>query len=81
MSEERNELLTGKSIRSARNDKGWSQTKLAEVSGIQNTLISAYETGRKEPGVHTLATLARALEVPMEQLYYGDENVAFLTRE
>ena len=81
MSETKNELLTGDSIRKARKDKGWSQSHLAEVCGIQSTTISAYETGKKDPNLHSLAALAKALEVPMEQLYYGDENVAFLTRE
>lgn len=81
MSVTKNDLMTGGSIRKARKDKGWSQSHLAEVCGIQSTTISAYETGKKDPNLHSLAALAKALEVPMEQLYYGDENVAFLTRE
>ena len=73
-------ILIGKNIRSARKNKNWAQTDLARATGMANTVISAYETGKKTPGLETLAIISRALEVSLDQLYYGDENVAFINR-
>lgn len=74
------EITIGRNIREARNKKQWSQSKLSAATGISNTTISAYETGNKEPGLVTLANIATALEVSLDQLYYGNENEAFLNR-
>ena len=41
--------------------------------------MSSYETGKKVPGLVTLATIARGLKVTIDRLYYGDENNAFIT--
>ncbi len=43
-------------IRTARDMAGLTQTELAELAGVTQQAISAYETGRKDP---TLATLTR----------------------
>lgn len=72
--------LIGNNIRSARKNKNWAQTDLARATGIANTVISAYERGKKAPGLETLAIIASALEVSLDQLYYGDENEAFINK-
>lgn len=54
--------------------KGWSQTKLAEASGVSQTYISDLEAGKKNPTVLILQKLAKALEVPISQLL--DEKTA-----
>lgn len=47
----------------ARGLLGWSQTKLAEVSGVKNTAISDIEAGRNQnPGYTTVMRLIRALQ-------------------
>ena len=74
------EITIGRNIREARKNKQWSQSNLSAATGISNTTISAYETGKKEPGLVTLANIATALEVSLDQLYYGNENEAFLNR-
>lgn len=74
----RSESLIGYNIKEARSRKNWSQTDLSQASGISNTVISAFENGKKNPGLDTLAKLAKALEVSIDQLYYGDGNSAFL---
>ena len=73
-----NGISIGKNIREVRERKNWSQKDLERKSGIVNTQISAYETGKKEPTLHTLATLASALGVTMDELYWGDVNEAFI---
>ncbi len=68
----------GENIRKVRNKKGFSQQDLAEKCGFSNTTLSAYETGKKIPGLPTLAKIANRLGVNMEQLYYGDEETSFI---
>lgn len=75
-----NAILIGKNIRSARKNKNWAQTDLARATGMANTVISAYERGKKTPGLETLAIIANALEVSLDQLYYGDDNEAFINK-
>lgn len=42
---------------------GWSQTKLADVSGVKNSAISDIESGRNQnPGYTTVMRLVRALQ-------------------
>lgn len=72
------EVSIGKNIKAVRERKKLSQKELEMKSGITNTQISAYENGKKEPGLHTLATIASALEVTIDELYWGDINVAFI---
>lgn len=56
------------SIRFYRENKDWSQTKLAEVTGIAQPTISAYESGDKEMMVETAAKIAKALNVSIDDL-------------
>ena len=50
----------GDLLREARKRTRLSQTDVARRSGIAQPVISAYESGRREPGVHTLARLIQA---------------------
>ena len=68
----------GKNIKSVRTEKNLSQQELGNKTGISNTVISAYENERKTPGLTTVATIARALGVSIDRLYYGDENSYFI---
>lgn len=45
----------------------WSQTKLGEASGLGIHIIANIETGRRAPDPATLAALARALELTMQE--------------
>lgn len=47
-------------LREARQRARLSQTDVARRSGIAQSVISAYESGRREPGVRTLARLVKA---------------------
>lgn len=47
-------------IRQARREKGWSQARLAEASGVSVTAIGGWEDGTHSP---QLAQLARVLDV------------------
>jgi transcriptional regulator with XRE-family HTH domain len=52
------EQLAGSLLRSARSRLGLSQTAFADVLGIAQPTLSAYESGRRQP---TLPTLLRML--------------------
>lgn len=56
-------MSTGKNIRAARQSKKISQKSLAEIAGINPTLLSQYETGRKIPKPETIAKIAAALNL------------------
>lgn len=78
MSEINYEENIGINIKKERLAKGWSQNKLGNECGIANTVISAYENGRKKPGLNTIAIIAQKLGVSIDRLCYGDENEAFI---
>ncbi len=44
--------------------RGWNQTELARASGIDKSLISLYELGRKKPSPKTVERLLKATGVP-----------------
>ena len=50
----------GEVLREARERARLSQTDVARRSGIAQSVISAYESGRREPGVRTLVRLVEA---------------------
>ncbi|WP_328691549.1 helix-turn-helix transcriptional regulator [Streptomyces phaeochromogenes] len=54
-------------LRRIRHERGLSQKRLAASLGVHNTAISAYENGRRRPDVETLATIADALGVRMDE--------------
>lgn len=55
-------------LRQARHAAGMSQADLARRAGVVQPVISAYETGRREPGLATLTKLVHAagLELSIE---------------
>lgn len=55
-------------ITAARISAGLTQAQLAEKIGCRQKDVSYWETGHYRPSVSSLAALASALGVPMEQL-------------
>src|SRR6201987_236825 len=61
-------------LRQLREDKKLSQGDIEKRTGLLRCYISRVENGHPVPAIETLEKLARALEVPMYQLFYeGDE--------
>lgn len=54
------EETAGSVLRRARKESRLSQTEMARRAGVAQSVISAYEAGRREPGVATLASLLEA---------------------
>ena len=56
-------------VRSRRLDLGLTAGQLAELSGVDPGGISRIEAGRKIPTPETLAAMATALQVSLDELY------------
>lgn len=48
-------------LRRMREDKGWTQQRLADESGVDRATISQIESGRRSPSIDTLEKLAGAI--------------------
>ena len=59
-------------LRFLRKQKGITQNDLADQLDVQRTMISAYEDGRSEPKLGTLAKLCEILEVGVEEFLEHD---------
>ena len=67
-------MILGDRLRELREQKKLSQRDVEKRSGLICCYISRVENGHTVPAVETLEKFARALEVPMYQLFYeGDE--------
>jgi transcriptional regulator with XRE-family HTH domain len=62
---------TGELLYSARKRAGLSQSQLAARSGIAQSVISAYESGRREPSVAALRRLGTAIGSRVELVAIG----------
>ena len=64
----------GSSIAKFRRQKGWTQAKLAKVTGLSRGYIAALEEGKGNPRIKTLAIIAEILGVGIEELIEGEEK-------
>ena len=68
-------MLIGDHLRALREHKNLSQGDIEKRTGLLRCYISRVENGHTIPAVETLEKFARALEVPLYQLFYdGDES-------
>jgi len=62
--------ITPMTLKDARIERGYTQERLAEMSGVDQTTISAIEVGKnRNPSWETVVRLARALMVAPEDLF------------
>jgi transcriptional regulator with XRE-family HTH domain len=61
----------GARIRALRADRGLTQLRLAERSGISRPSVANVEAGRQNVSLRQLCALALALEVGVEELLAG----------
>ena|ERR1700676_970305 len=67
-------MIIGERLRELREEKKFSQGVVEERTGLLRCYISRVENGHTVPAVETLEKFARALEVPMYQIFYDGEN-------
>ncbi len=67
-------MIIGERLRVLREEKKFSQGDIEKKTGLLRCYISRVENGHTVPAVETLEKFARALEVPMYQLFYDGEE-------
>ena len=67
-------MIIGDRLRALREEKNLSQGDIEKRTGLLRCYISRVENGHTVPVIETLEKMARALKIPMYQLFYdGDE--------
>ena len=67
-------MIIGDRLRELRDAKKLSQGDIERRTGLLRCYISRVENGHTVPAIETLEKMARALEIPLYQLFYdGDE--------
>ena len=66
-----NYISIGNRIKEVRTEKGWTQAKLAEKSGVEPSNISHIERAATKLSLPTLVNIANALDVTLDEIVYG----------
>ncbi len=74
MQEEVVNMVIADRLRNIRKMKKLSQGEMEKRTGLLRSHLSRVENGHTVPTIETLEKLARALEVPLYQLFYEDEK-------
>jgi transcriptional regulator with XRE-family HTH domain len=67
-------MIIGDRLRGLREEKRLSQGDIEKRTGLLRCYISRVENGHTVPAIETLEKMARALEVPLYQLFYDGEE-------
>ena len=67
-------MIIGDRLRALREQKDLSQGDVEKRTGLLRCYISRVENGHTVPAIETLEKMARAMEVPMYQLFYDGEE-------
>ncbi len=67
-------MLIADRLRALREEKQLSQGDIEKRTGLLRCYISRVENGHTVPAIETLEKMARALEIPMYQLFYDGEE-------
>jgi transcriptional regulator with XRE-family HTH domain len=67
-------VIIGDRLRALREEKKFSQGDIEKRTGLLRCYISRVENGHTVPAIETLEKMARALEIPMYQLFYDGEE-------
>ena len=67
-------MIIGERLRVFREAKKLSQGDIERKTGLLRCYVSRVENGHTVPNVETLEKFARALEVPLYQLFYDGEE-------
>src|ERR1700693_34145 len=66
-------MVIGDRLRELREGKNLSQGDIEKRTGLLRCYISRAENGHTVPAIETLEKLARALEIPLYQLFYDGD--------
>ncbi len=66
-------MLLQNQLKKLRREKGWTQAQLARQVGVTRQSIIAIEKGKYKPTVELALKLARALNRPVEEIFWLQE--------
>ena len=64
-------VVFGQNVARIRNEREFSQDKLAERADLDRTYLSGIERGVRNPGIKTVIRLASALDATVDELCKG----------
>ena len=67
-------MIIGDRLSAVREEKKLSQGDIEKRTGLLRCYISRVENGHTVPAIETLEKMARALEIPLYQLFYDGEK-------
>jgi transcriptional regulator with XRE-family HTH domain len=67
-------MIIGDRLRALREQKKLSQGDIEQRRGLLRCYVSRVENGHPVPPIETLEKMARALDVPLYQLFYDGEE-------
>ena len=67
-------MIIGERLRAVREEKNLSQGDIEKRTGLLRCYFSRVENGHTVPSIETLEKLARAMEIPLYQLFYDGEE-------
>jgi transcriptional regulator with XRE-family HTH domain len=70
-------MNTGKIIADLREQKGWSQSELADKSSVSRVMIGKYERGEAVPSIEAAKKIADAFDVSLDYLVGEGINSKF----
>jgi transcriptional regulator with XRE-family HTH domain len=59
----------GKNLKKIRTRRNITQVKIANILGVDRSFVSNIENGKNNPTLLTIANLAKALKVPVDELF------------
>jgi len=68
-------------IKYLRKSKKITQTDLANAIGVTKSIVSAYETGIRQPSLESLVKIAQYFDVTMDYMFDLDSNQSIINRE
>ena len=61
----------GNRVRTLRLERHWTQVEMAEMLGVDRSYLSEIETGKKDPSLRVLKTIADGFRLSLSQLLQG----------
>jgi transcriptional regulator with XRE-family HTH domain len=71
-------MVIGERLRALREERNLSQGHIEKRTGLLRCYVSRVENGHMVPAIETLEKWARALDVPLYQLFYFGEEAPSL---
>lgn len=59
----------GENLKKIRIRKNVTQVEIAKILGVDRSFVSNIENGKNNPTLSTIANLAKALKVPVDELF------------